>query len=199
MVMEYTSGKGLKEVGAMFSVAPVTVRREVVAAGHAIRPKHVVLNNVLIGRNHSRENSPTWKGGNPACPACGTVKSHARKGVKCWPCELVARKSKPRLPTDKLKTDESKLWRKRQEFRDWRAAVFDRDGYKCVACHANTRDLHPHHLDGFANYSEKRFDVSNGVTLCASDHKAFHRAHGYGGNTAEQFRLWLADLSTTYA
>lgn len=197
MVKEYIGGKGLKEVGDMFSVAPLTVRREIIAAGHVIRPKHIVLNNVWIGRNQSRENNPTWKGGNPTCPECGVVKSHARKKTKCWSCELKARKTKPRLPVDQLRTDESKLWRKRREFRDWREAVFGRDGYKCVACHTNTRDLHPHHLDGFANYSEKRFDVSNGVTLCTKDHKAFHRAYGYGDNTAKQFHLWLADRSTT--
>ena len=38
---------------------------------------------------------------------------------------------------------------------------------------------------------DKRYDVSNGSTLCKKCHDNFHMNNGYGNNTAEQFAKWF--------
>lgn len=61
----------------------------------------------------------------------------------------------------------------------WRAAVFERDGYKCCHCgKAGNRDyginkigLDACHIEPFSLHPELRFDVSNGITLCRDCHR----------------------------
>jgi len=61
--------------------------------------------------------------------------------------------------------------RKTKEYRHWRKEVLIRDGYECRKCGAKKRRLDAHHIFPFAEYSERRFDVGNGVTLCVNCHK----------------------------
>jgi len=66
------------------------------------------------------------------------------------------------------------------EFRQWRAAVFQRDRYTCQKCGAKHQvgsrpELHPHHIKPFAKYLDLRFVVSNGLTLCKECHREVHR------------------------
>lgn len=61
-----------------------------------------------------------------------------------------------------------------EELKEWREAVYARDGYKCTRC-SRTGYLHAHHIKSWADYPGLRFDVDNGVTLCADCHS---RAHG---------------------
>lgn len=53
------------------------------------------------------------------------------------------------------------------EFSKWREAVFERDNFTCRLCGKSGNTLHPHHIKSFARYPELRFEVSNGITLCA--------------------------------
>ncbi len=56
-------------------------------------------------------------------------------------------------------------------FKLWREAVFKRDDYTCQKCGIRGGELHPHHVQSFAYYPELRFELSNGMTLCASCHR----------------------------
>ena len=79
----------------------------------------------------------------------------------------------------------------------WRTAVYVRDGYTCQVCGDDTGgNLVAHHLYGYADYPDKRFDTANGVTLCESCHKSFHHSYGYGHNTKVQFMEWLKQDNT---
>lgn len=79
----------------------------------------------------------------------------------------------------------------------WRKAVYQRDGYACQCCgDATGGNLIAHHLNGWADFPEQRFDVDNGVTLCSTCHTAFHRAYGFGGNTKEQYTAWATRDNT---
>jgi len=70
-----------------------------------------------------------------------------------------------------------------------RLEVYKRDNFKCQVCSKNiSKDFVAHHLDGFADNKDKRFDIDNLVTLCKDCHTSFHKAYGYGNNTAEQFK-----------
>jgi hypothetical protein len=42
-------------------------------------------------------------------------------------------------------------------------------------------------LDGWNHFPEKRYDITNGVTISKEVHKDFHNIYGYGNNTEEQF------------
>mgnify|MGYP001579451102 CR=1 FL=1 len=57
------------------------------------------------------------------------------------------------------------------EFRLWREAVFARDNWTCQECGKRGVKLNAHHIKSFAYYSELRFAIDNGITLCKDCHK----------------------------
>jgi len=82
----------------------------------------------------------------------------------------------------------NKLYRKDLETVRWRKKVFDRDEYKCKICGEDKGgNLNAHHLDGWDEHIDKRYDEGNGITLCNKCHRDFHNIYGYGKNTKEQF------------
>ncbi len=60
------------------------------------------------------------------------------------------------------------------EYKAWRKAVLDRDGYRCRECGTTDRPLQAHHIKAFALYPEHRFEVQNGITLCVDCHSETH-------------------------
>ena len=69
--------------------------------------------------------------------------------------------------------------RNSSELRAWRESVFLRDKHICQDCYAQCGNgvdvfLHAHHIKGFADYPELRFEISNGVTLCKGCHYKRH-------------------------
>ena len=65
--------------------------------------------------------------------------------------------------------------RKSAQYKEWRLAVYQRDGFKCVGCGDNRGgNLQAHHKLSFAKYPKERFNVGNGVTLCNECHAAIH-------------------------
>ena len=70
--------------------------------------------------------------------------------------------------------DSSKEIRNSQEYREWRAAVYERDHYTCQNCGQVGGTLNAHHIKSFARHPELRLDVNNGITLCKRCHKLAH-------------------------
>jgi len=69
----------------------------------------------------------------------------------------------------------TKTWKSKQ-YQVWRNKVFLRDNYTCQMCSARSgKDkaviLNSHHIKSFSEYPERRFWVSNGITLCKDCHK----------------------------
>jgi len=54
--------------------------------------------------------------------------------------------------------------------REWRKAVFERDDYTCQKCKIRGGKLEAHHIKPFAYFSDLRYEVDNGLTLCKSCH-----------------------------
>jgi hypothetical protein len=63
--------------------------------------------------------------------------------------------------------------RKTKEYRHWRDAVLERDGYRCTKCHKSKHRLDAHHVFSFTLFPELRFDVNNGVTVCVICHTKY--------------------------
>ena len=85
-----------------------------------------------------------------------------------------------------------------EEYKIWRLKVFERDNYTCQCCGRKTHKNEAHHLDNFAEFIEKRFDVDNGITLCEDCHNpnkkgSFHNVYGTLHNTKEQFEEYLSN------
>lgn len=59
---------------------------------------------------------------------------------------------------------------KREQYKRWRIAVFERDFYTCQVCQQVGGYLTSHHIKSFAKYPKLRYVVSNGVTLCEGCH-----------------------------
>lgn len=73
-------------------------------------------------------------------------------------------------------TKEQERVRKSFEYKNWRSAVFERDGYACTWCEDKQEKgkrvmLNADHIRPFSLFPELRFDLSNGRTLCEKCHK----------------------------
>lgn len=57
----------------------------------------------------------------------------------------------------------------------WRRAVFYRDQYICQRCgYDKGKILNAHHIKPWAEFTQDRFDLSNGITLCKPCHDWVH-------------------------
>lgn len=79
------------------------------------------------------------------------------------------------------------------EYNEWRRVVLERDKHRCQnpTCTREQPSLVVHHLVSWEDNVDLRFDVANGLTLCAPCHLNFHSKYGNGHNTAEQYRQWV--------
>ncbi len=82
----------------------------------------------------------------------------------------------------------------------WRVQVFHRDGFTCMACGDDRGgNLHAHHIEAHCENKEARWHVSNGVTLCATCHREFHRRYGVRGFGRAELDTFLASYRTQEA
>ena len=56
----------------------------------------------------------------------------------------------------------------------WREAIFKKYNNTCQLCGKASGLMHAHHKKEYANNPEKRYDISNGILLCAECHKKLH-------------------------
>ena len=59
----------------------------------------------------------------------------------------------------------------RDEYKQWRKAVFERDNYTCQTCKATGVYLQADHIKQWAFFPELRYDLNNGRTLCIDCHE----------------------------
>lgn len=64
-------------------------------------------------------------------------------------------------------------WRDWAEYKEWRNLVYYRDLWKCKICDSK-KEINAHHILEAQKFPEKRFDVSNGITLCKKHHIQVH-------------------------
>lgn len=68
------------------------------------------------------------------------------------------------------KTSPEMVIRNSIEYKRWRHAVIDANGYSCRSCGTSEGVLHVHHIKSFKLFPELRLDVGNGEVLCFDCH-----------------------------
>jgi 5-methylcytosine-specific restriction endonuclease McrA len=65
-------------------------------------------------------------------------------------------------------------------YKEWRKRVLDRDKRRCQMPSCNhTKFLQVHHIRKWSSASTLRFDIDNGITLCAGCHKKVNKSEHY--------------------
>lgn len=82
--------------------------------------------------------------------------------------------------------------RNSKEFILWRLSVYKRDDYTCQKCYTRGGSLHSHHIMSFADNSDLRLKISNGITLCQPCHTKFHSRYGKSNNNHIQLSEFLS-------
>jgi 5-methylcytosine-specific restriction endonuclease McrA len=77
------------------------------------------------------------------------------------------------------------------EFRLWRESVFARDNWICQKCNDRGSKIQAHHIQNFAQYSELRFAIDNGITLCRECHILFHKKYSKKNNNIIQIKEFI--------
>ena len=121
-----------------------------------------------------KEGNPAWKGGwenkLPNCINCNKklTKFEYKRCKKCFHKYFSGEKNnfwKGGI------TPLNKRLRTSQRYLKWRKNVFERDNYTCRKCDKKGCYLEADHIKPFAQFSELRFDINNGRTLCKPCHR----------------------------
>lgn len=149
----------------------------------------------LISEEYFNQTTPLWYicPNHPDKPRKTTYNS-LRDGHGCYECGIESISGDKSVHYNHDLTDEERKHNRTldPEERKWKISVFRRDNYTCWYCGKYDRnDLNAHHKDGHHWCVERRYDVSNGATLCIDCHKSFHLQYGYKNNTEEQFDEWI--------
>ena len=115
------------------------------------------------------------------CSICGKNKyyspSKIKPGKKYYCSQACNGKSNIGINNHKWKGGRSRALKDgyyTQEYKNWRKNVFERDEYTCLLCFKSNTYLVAHHILGFADYPDSKYDIDNGMTLCEECHKSIH-------------------------
>ena len=91
-----------------------------------------------------------------------------------------------------LTEEEREIGRNYPGYARWRRLVYERDYFTCQKCKDNTGgNLVAHHINGYHWDKESRTEIDNGITLCTSCHKDFHKIYGYKNNNLFQLSQYM--------
>lgn len=134
------------------------------------------------------------------CERCGNIKtmhpSNYYDGLTndkyyCYSCKRILFRSKENSPRWNPNIPQAKRIKERDCLENilFTKNVLCRDNYICQKCGSKADVVH--HLDGYNWCIDRRFDETNGISLCKTCHKNFHAMYGYGNNTENQFFEWF--------
>lgn len=73
----------------------------------------------------------------------------------------------------------------------WRKSCLERDNFTCQKTGQQGGKLEVHHINNFAEFTELRLSIENGITLSKETHKEFHHIYGRKNNTLGQLIEYL--------
>lgn len=82
-------------------------------------------------------------------------------------------KNNPKWIEDRslLKTAKGSEERRSSRYKDWRKQICNRDKWGCKINNKSCKGrLEVHHILGFTEYPELKYDINNGITLCHAHH-----------------------------
>lgn len=139
-----------------------------------------------------------WNKGKPCSDETLKRLSELQKGRKHSPEEI-----------EKRRQSLIKFWDKKGRIsprcsrinKEWRKKVYERDGYTCQKCYS-TEKLHAHHIVPWRENKDLRFELSNGITYCASCHisieKTGKRSWNLGKSLSDEHKKKLRDAKIGY-
>lgn len=146
------------------------------------------------------EKASHWKGGKPKCVTCGkqltcygrmNCMKHRPSNSKGKTWKLSLSKQELDRRTERMRVigsakrfgAENPAWkgglefRKRKEdrrdsmYNEWRRQVWIRDNFKCKIANQDCEGrIEAHHILGWSEHVELRYEVNNGITLCHAHH-----------------------------
>lgn len=135
-------------------------------------------------RVHYRgEANPRWTGGKRSkkCQGCGVTIEWDGQPISTFRKRKFCTKTCADEHGFRHSGEQHPRWtggkRKRpSEQSAWAERVISRDKATCRTCGATGVELHAHHVKSYRDHPELRWQVSNGITLCARCHWAVHSA-----------------------
>ena len=139
-----------------------------------------------ISKRTSGKNNPMWEGGKikRICQICGKIfyidKARLKRkngglycSMECLGISLMGEKS-PHWIIDRNElqryNDDAKD-RRSYTYSDWRKRVWIRDNFKCRIANTDCDGrIEAHHILGWTEYVELRYEINNGITLCHAHH-----------------------------
>ena len=85
----------------------------------------------------------------------------------------------------------NELFKKSLKYKIWRNKVFTRDNWTCQKCKQRRSPINAHHIHNFSQNHRLRISLNNGVTLCKTCHRDFHKKYGIKDNSYNQLQRFL--------
>jgi 5-methylcytosine-specific restriction endonuclease McrA len=89
-------------------------------------------------------------------------------------------------------TDEERKQRRDDRVVIWSKQVLTRDNWTCQRC-GQKGNINAHHILPYHKYRDLRFDINNGICLCVTCHKQFHKKYGFDVNK-EQLDIFIEEF-----
>ena len=155
-------------------------------------------NNIVRPKpDHSGKNNPAWTGGKPHCKTCNVILGNysSRFCPKCSEEYVLSLFGRKRLSDEQREFRKNKRYQKDKKGIAWAKLIKEKSKFTCEICHkSKPNEMISHHLNAWNAHPEQRYDLDNGVCLCETCHKAFHREYGAGNNTKAQFETFRASF-----
>ncbi len=113
-----------------------------------------------------------WKGGKPKCKSCTNLVSdyHVKECNSCFHKRRVG-VSHPRWISDRSKVKADRVHAYDSAYKTWMRHVKNRDGWKCKIANGDCSGrVEAHHILGWKDHPELRYQINNGIALCHAHH-----------------------------